>query len=309
MPPSPLLPSIPLLLCVLGGAVALQSGPGIAPDRSQPGSVAHEITQNNLELGFTDRDHPFMIQVVADTFYQGSPPEEIGRGADETRHKVTLTRDFYLSQTEITQAQWEFALGSNPARFSDCPDCPVEEVSWLEAIDYCNALSALEGFTPAYVIDTTGVSWADTANGYRLPTEAEWEFACRAGSSSAFHSGGISNPDCADTTLEAIAWYCGNRSTPARPQAVRAKEPNAWHFHDLSGNVREWCWDWYEADYPTEDPLLDPRGPESGTQRVTRGGGYRSDARFCRSAGRLPINPASRYSYIGLRVARSIFTE
>lgn len=297
------LPSLlALLLCALGTAVAAPSTPITPP------TAALDSTRSDLEIGFTDRNKPFMIAVHADTFTQGSERDELGRGTDETAHRVVLTRDFFLSQTEITQAQWRYAVGNNPARFADCPDCPVEEVSWMDAISYCNALSAIEGLTPAYVIDTTGVTWSSEADGYRLPTEAEWEFACRAGTSSALYNGEIVNPDCADSTVAAIAWYCGNPSAPPRPQPVRQKEANAWALYDMSGNVREWCWDWYQADYPTEDPLIDPVGPETGSQRVTRGGGYLSDARFCRSAGRLPINPNSAYSYIGFRVARTVIT-
>lgn len=208
------------------------------------------------------------IWVEAGTFTMGSPEDELGRRDDEVQHEVTLTGDFYLMETEVTQAQWVSVMGSNPSHFSGCDECPVETVSWLDLVAYCNTLSGLEGRTPAYHVDGDSVSWDQNANGYRLPTEAEWEYACRAGSTTAFHNGPITRVGCGDPNLDEIGCHCGN--SEERTQRVGQKLPNAWGFYDMSGNVIEWCWDRW-GSYPG-GPLVDPTGPDSGAFRTARGG-------------------------------------
>lgn len=169
-------------------------------------------------------------------------------------------------------------------------------------MDYCNARSLQDGLDPAYEVNGASVSWDQDANGYRLPTEAEWEYACRAGSSSAFHNGGITVTECSpvEPNLKEIGWYCGNASSV--PHAVRKKAPNAWGLYDMSGNVCEWCWDWY-AGYPA-GPVIDPTGPESNPLRVLRGGAWISRAADNRSARRVAFYPVQFKDYLGLRVAR-----
>ena len=185
------------------------------------------------------------VLVEAGTFTMGSPESELGRSTRETQHGVTLTRDFYLSAAETTQAQWLAVMGTNPSGFPGCDDCPVETVSWYDAVDYCNALSALEGLDPAYEVNGTDVNWDPSANGYRLPTESEWEYACRAGTETAFYNGEIIDISCNDPNLDQIGWYCGNRGAwyepDGRPAEVGQKLPNAWNLYDMTGNVFEWC--------------------------------------------------------------------
>ena len=270
---------------------------------TEPPPGQGEGTGIGLEEAFWGGIKPRMLWIEPGTYRAGSPPTELGRGGDETLHEVQLTQGFYLAESEITQAQWRRVMRGEPSRNEGCDDCPVESVSWLEAAEYCNALSVLEGLRPAYAIDTTAVEWIRDADGYRLPTEAEWEYACRSETETALYVGPLTDVDCADAWVNLIGWYCGNRSAEG-PNPVKQKTPNDWSFYDMSGNVREWCWDYYEFDYPP-GPLIDPIGPSSGTGRVSRGGSYLSDARHCRSAGRSAFDSRSAYSYVGLRVARS----
>ena len=242
------------------------------------------------------------------TFLMGSPEDELGRennGQDETQHQVTLTRDFYIGENEVTQAEWTAVMGSNPSQFAGCDNCPVEWVTWYDVVDYCNARSDQEGLTPAYEVEGTSVSWDQDADGYRLPTEAEWEYACRAGTSTAFYSGGITSTGCDEPNLDPIAWYCGNNGDIGEPnygtKEVGQMRPNAWGIYGMSGNVEEWVWDRI-APYPA-GPVTDPIGPPSGFACV-RGGFWHTSALACRSANRYRDTQIRVRNYIGFRVAR-----
>lgn len=211
------------------------------------------------------------------TFMMGSPETEPDRSADEVEHPVTLTRPFALAQTPCTQEQWEAVMGINPSNFRG-PDRPVEQVSWDGAVEFCRQLTARqrrEGILPE------GWRW-------RLPTEAEWEYAARAGTTGARHG-----------ELEAIAWHHGNSGNLTHP--VKRKAANAWGLHDMMGNVWEWCADWY-GDYPTGS-VTDPVGPTSGSFRVYRGGSWNLGAKRARSASRYGIGPGYRYYFVGFRPA------
>ena len=199
-------------------------------------------------------------------------------------------------------------LGWNPSTFPGFDACPVEAVSWYEAVDYCNALSEREDRTPAYELDGTSVTWDPAANGYRLPTESEWEYACRAGTTTAFYSGPITKPRCELAwNLDRIGWYCGNNGEVGDPdygtKEGGQKVPNAWGLYDASGNVWEWCWDWY-GDYPA-GPVTDPTGPDSGSSRIFRGGSWLSYADNGRSAYRVRFAPDYRGNHLGFRPAIS----
>ncbi len=231
----------------------------------------------------------------------GSPATETGRQADETPHPVVLTRHLVASPHEVTQAEWTALMGDNPSRFPG-DDRPVETVTWYQAVEYCNRLSEQDGLTPAYTIDGPYVTWARDADGWRLPTEAEWELLCRAGTTTALCNGELTEQQCGpDANLDAVGWYCGNAPDGTRP--VGQKQPNAAGLYDMHGNVREWCWDWY-GDYP-EDAVLDPAGPESGFRRVVRGGSWHYFARECRSAARGAFYPDSADDFVGFRVVRN----
>ena len=241
------------------------------------------------------------VTIDPGVFMMGSPADELGRQDDEIPHEVELTRAFYLAETEVTQAHWIKVMGSNPSSYSGCDDCPVEEISWHDAVAYCNSLSVSEGLDPAYKVSGTKVTWDPAANGYRLPTEAEWEYACRAGTTTAFYSGAITEIQCAlDPNLDSIGWYCGNQ-VPNQTKEVGQKLANSWGLYDMSGNVWEWCWDW-RGDY-SPGTVTDPIGPDSGSDRMIRGGSWRSPARYCRSAARLHTGPGGRDDNIGFRPA------
>jgi formylglycine-generating enzyme required for sulfatase activity len=209
----------------------------------------------------------------------GSPGGEEDRFSAERQHPVVLTQGFFLAETECTQAQWEAVMGNNPSKFKGA-DRPVEQVSWDEAVDFCRKLTArqrAEGILPE------GWEW-------RLPTEAEWEYAVRAGTTGARHG-----------ELDNIGWHVGNSGNQTHP--VKQKAANAWGLHDMMGNVCEWCSDWY-GDYPTGS-VTNPKGPDSGSRRVLRGGGWNLVAGGARSAFRYGVDPGIRYANLGFRPALS----
>ncbi len=240
--------------------------------------------------------------VGAVVFAMGSPPAEPGREPDETQHVVVLTNRVLASPHEVTQAEWS-ALGlDNPSRFL-APDLPVERVTWLQAASYCNLRSAVDGLAPAYIIEGDHVTWLREADGWRLPTEAEWEWLCRAGTTTALAGGPLAATACEpDPVLGDWGWYCGNAGPGTHP--VGGKNANAFGLHDMHGNVWEWCWDWYAPYVP--GPVLDPEGPASGFRRVIRGGSWYYYARDCRSASRGFYFPDSADDIVGFRVVRTV---
>jgi formylglycine-generating enzyme required for sulfatase activity len=207
------------------------------------------------------------------TFLMGSPPSEAGRSSDETQHKVTLTKGFYLGTHEVTQNQWRAVMGNNPSIFKG-DNLPVEQVTWKECQDFCTKLGQLDG------------------KRYRLPTEAEWEYACRAGSAMAYFFG--DDPK----QLGDYAWY--NANAERKMHEVGTRKANAWGMYDMHGNVWEWCQDWY-GPYPPED-LRDPQGCNNGDARVLRGGIWNAIPRFCRAAYRYKDEAGRRFQ-VGCRVA------
>ncbi len=222
--------------------------------------------------------------IPAGTFIMGSPADELGRETDETQHEVRLSKPLYMQTTEVTQAQWTVVMGTNPFYFKSCGvNCPVENVSWDDVQAFITALNAL------------GIGT------YRLPTEAEWEYAARAGSTMAFANGPITEVGCADDPiLDAMGWYCYNSNNTT--QRVAHKQPNAWGLYDMHGNVYEWCQDWY-GDYPST-LTTDPTGPATGFSRVFRGGTYAEFASDCRSADRNYFYPDFKCDYLGFRLVR-----
>lgn len=186
---------------------------------------------------------------------------------------------FRLCSEPVTQAGYAAVTGEWPGA-GRRERCPVEGVSWWDAVRYCNARSLAEGLTAAYRIDGESVVWDEGADGYRLPTEAEWEYACRAGSAGPRYG-----------PLEEIAWYRGNSA--GRSHEVGGKRPNAWGFHDMLGNVWDWCWDVYDPEV-------------YGTYRVLRGGGWFDEHWSCRAGVRRRSHPTFRVDDVGFRVARSV---
>ncbi len=240
------------------------------------------------------------VRIEPGTFTMGSPEGEEGRHDNETQHEVTITRAFWLQSTEVTQGQWRAVMGTSPSYFSSCgDDCPVETVSWEDAVAYVNALSASEGLDACY----SGSTFAGLGcEGYRLPTESEWEYAARAGTTTATYAGDLTAADCDDATLPGIAWFSCNSAR--RTHEVGTKRVNGWGLYDMLGNVSEWTGDWYSSSYPSGS-VRDPLGPDGGSSRVVRGGGWGGGARFVRAARRSSRGPARRSSYLGFRPARS----
>jgi formylglycine-generating enzyme required for sulfatase activity len=216
----------------------------------------------------------------------GSPVKEKFRSKNETLHKVILTKPFYLQTTEVTQAQWIEIMGENPSQFTDCGrDCPVENVSWDDCREFVKRLNQREN-----------------TDKYRLPDEAEWEYACRAGRTAAFANGAITESGCGhDPNLGKIGWYCANAWRKTHP--VGRKKKNNWCLYDMHGNVWEWCQDWY-GQYP-KGVVINPKGADFGPKRVIRGGSFRNYAENCRSAYRFAYRADLRVNNVGLRMARS----
>lgn len=208
---------------------------------------------------------------------------------------VQITHRFALAETEVTQEHYQRVMGQNPSGFSGGGDLPVENVSWLDAVAYCNRLSKMENREPCYDIQGQTVTWPKGLDcpGYRLPTEAEWEYAARADQKTEY---------AGSDQLDEVGWYLDN--SQRRTQLVASKKPNAWGLYDLSGNVWEWTWDWY-ASYQ-KGPISDPMGPDKGQGRVLCGGAWSGIAVFARVAYRGFDHPGDRNRDIGFRVARSL---
>ena len=221
-----------------------------------------------------------MLLIPSGTFTMGcSASTSYGCDSDENpTHQVTLSKDFYLGKTEVTQAQWQAKMGNNPSYYSGNANNPVEQVSWND----------IAGF--------------NTATGLRLPSEAEWEYACRGGTTTAFHSmPGYSNGTNVDSLLGNIAWYSSNAGYTTHP--VAGKAANAFGMYDMSGNVYEWCNDWYGITYYSTSPSTNPAGPATGSSRVLRGGALNYYSDSCRSSKRR--FGVTGNNTFGFRVART----
>jgi len=249
------------------------------------------------------------VRIAQGTFLMGSPPDDKGAWDDEAQHEVTLTTPIEMMTTPVTQAHWLRIFRANPSSFKGHLGRPVDTVSWYDAVAFANALSIADGLPPAYFLSEeigtlVGGDYRCSAQlaaespyltcGWRLPTEAEWEYACRAGSTTARYNGSDSGQ------LDEIAWFQGNSAKTTHP--VGGKVPNAWGLHDMLGNVWEWCWDWYD-DYP--GTVTDPVGPASGSLRVARGGSWNIDASNTRAAPRNRYGPGTRGNLVGFRLVRS----
>jgi formylglycine-generating enzyme required for sulfatase activity len=241
-----------------------------------------------------------MVKINGGTFTMGSPVNEAERGNNEVQHQVTVN-GFYMGKYEVTQKEWREVMGNNPSRFQG-DNLPVEQVSWYNAVEYCNERSQREGLTPAYTINGTNVRWDRNANGYRLPTEAEWEYACRAGTSGPFSTG--NNITTSQANYDGNKPYNNNAKGSYREKTVNVGSfgSNAWGLYDMHGNVWEWCWDWY-GDYPS-GTQTNPADTSTGTDRVFRGGSWSNYARYLRSAHRVSYAPTYRNGYLGFRLVR-----
>ena len=231
--------------------------------------------------------------VPSGAFQMGSPISDKARFPEEKLHPVRITRSFYMSTHEITQALYESVMEANPSALLEA-ELPVNQVSWYDSIQFANRLSLKEGLEPCYIINGQQVSWPKglDCEGYRLPTEAEWEYAAR-GNVPGKYSGGDS--------IEQVAWYEGNSSN--RIQPVGGKAPNTLGLYDMSGNVWEWVWDGYGA-YSTEE-AIDPTGEDLSAYRIRRGGSAGHLARYARNAYRIRVTPSFQSNELGFRIVRT----
>jgi formylglycine-generating enzyme required for sulfatase activity len=230
------------------------------------------------------------VLIPAGRFMMGSPDSEAGHQPDETQHEVTISRPFYMGISEVTQEQWQAVMGTRPwdelVFFRESRTNPASCISWADATEFCKRLSAKPG---------------QAGPPFRLPTEAEWEYACRAGTTTRFYFGDD------ESRLGDYAWW-GKNTWAVHEQyshAVGQKRPNGWGLHDMLGNVCEWCSDWY-GDY-SRGPVTDPAGPELGRVPVLRGGSWNDDApENLRCADRIDRGPGNRLGGYGFRVARNL---
>jgi formylglycine-generating enzyme required for sulfatase activity len=224
------------------------------------------------------------VKIPAGSFTMGCTVEQGSDcfGDEKPAHNVTLTGSFWLQTTEVTQGQWKSVMGNNPSEFSSCgDDCAVEQVSWYEAVAFAQKLSATERLRGG--------------SAYRLPTEAEWEYAARAGQGMKY-AGSNSAGD--------VAWHDGNSGEKTHP--VGQKLPNDWGLYDMSGNVWEWTGDWYDGDVYEQGDSVDPVGPSAGAYRVRRGGSWYDAPRDARVANRIRITPGYRGFNFGVRLLKTI---
>jgi formylglycine-generating enzyme required for sulfatase activity len=259
---------------LISGCRSAKDGGGAAGQQQEEATKSLGVGKT-LTLDLRNSMTMKLVLIPAGKFLMGSPIREEGRGNDEGQHEVTISKPFYMGVYDVTQEQYEQVMGQNPSHFKGAKN-PVEMVSWDEAVEFCKKLSAKTGKT------------------VQLPTEAQWEYACRAGSKTRFCFGN----DDMDMGLDEYGWYAGNSSNVTHP--VGQKKPNAFGLYDMHGNVFQWCSDWYGA-YPAGG-VTDPTGPADGQARVFRGGSWSSNQQGCRSAFRGDNSPDTRLIIYGFRV-------
>ena len=268
-----------------GGALAAGKGKNIAA-KNLPDAVRNETRTDHETAVFKNLIGMEFASIPRGNFIMGSPSGEPGRTIFEVQNEVFIEEPFYIQTTEVTQWQWEEVMGDNPSYFSECgEDCPVENVSWVDVQIFIKKLNQMDSFGT-----------------YRLPTEAEWEFVCRSGSSTAFSNGDLTNMEChSDSRLDEIAWYHCNSGGKTHP--VAQKTPNRWGVYDMHGNVSEWCQDVYVTDYSQilYEHIVDLAFI---ADRVSRNCSYDDTAVSCRSAARVNFQPDLRSNAIGFRLVR-----
>ena len=258
--------------------------------------------EKNLTIPLSEKVSLDMIWIEPGSFMMGSPVGELGRDDGETQHRVTLTKGYWLGKYEVTQEQYKAIMGNNPSKFVG-DNLPVEQVSWDDAMEFCRKLTDRLGDT--------------LPKGYKcsLPTEAQWEYACRAGTTSSLNSGkNVTSAEMGEKgvcdNLDEVGWYWmnggmknwnggNNPSTCTHPGGM--KKPNAWGLYDMHGNVCEWCLD--APIFYTSSLVTDPKGPSTGAHRVCRGGSWYDVPRYCRSASRNCHAPGYRDFSLGFRLA------
>ncbi len=265
-------------------AVVEEDGASPADLETEAVTAADAETEDSPDLPtFTNSIGMEFVLCPAGTFLMGSPLEEVGRTEFETPHEVTLSTPFYMGLSEVMQSHYEEVMGTNPSKFPG-KRTPVQNVSWADAVAFCEKLSEREGRT------------------YRLPTEAEWEYACRAGTTTPFSFGETISADQVNFNAKVVYGEGERGIYRARPVAADGMEPNAWGIIGMHGNVQEWVADWYDQRYYAKSPKVDPTGPATGRMRAMRGGNYVAHPQYCRSAHRFGASPGHKFMSMGFRV-------
>lgn len=305
------LTAIFLSLVMLVSLAACSSANDMDGESASQSSVSSQSADTSETA--TNQEAPEgLVLIEGGSFQMGSPDSEPWRSEDETQHSVTVS-NFYISPYELTQGEYQAVMDENPSSFSG-ENLPVDNISWLDAVIYCNARSEQEGMAPAYTIDGQNVTWNREADGYRLPTEAEWEYACRAGTDTPFNT---ENSPGADEVnyyghypYEIEGNYFSQDDLDTQPGEYRETtvevgsfSPNTFGLYDMHGNVSEWVWDYY-GSYGTEEQT-DPTGPETGSLQVYRGGGWNDFAKNMRSAYRATLEQDHGSFNIGIRLVRN----
>jgi formylglycine-generating enzyme required for sulfatase activity len=272
---------------LLFGTLALLGG----CKRKAPDDVSKDAADNPAEIKAESGVE--MVLLPAGRFIMGDKDE-----VDAQPHEVFVS-SFYIDKYPVIQEQYKKVMSENPSRWKADKN-PVEQVRWSDAVKYCNALSLKEGLQPCYDLQTWRCNF--DANGYRLPTEAEWEYACRAGTETKYFFGNDSSK------LKNYAWLDENSS--GKPHPVGQKKPNPWGLYDMSGNVWQWCNDFYQVDYYQQSPEENPKGPDAGETKVVRGGAWKFSADSCRSGYRYNEDPGYSdvcfgYDIYGFRCVRN----
>jgi len=279
---------------------------GVQLTEDAPAPDAWHWNEGDVMLGGGPRMP--MVKIAAGRFTLGSGPHEVGRDTDEDAHEVTLS-EYWIGATEVTQAQWKAVMGTEPSScVHGCGDTyPVNEVSWEDMARFANVLSASLELQQCYREDSGSWVWDSDCDGFRLPTEAEWEHAARAGTTTPYHFG-IRSDLCDNANIQrGFEDPCDDGREEVQPvtlEPVGTYRANPWGLFDMHGNVRESVWDW-SGPYPS-GPSVDPRGPASGYARGLRGGSFETDGRFARTAFRDSIGPTTSSDSNGFRCARSI---
>lgn len=255
-------------------------------------------------LSFTDNPINYMVKVEGGTFKMGSKTSDKFADNDEQNEHSVTVKDFELCKFEVTVWQWKEYVKANKLKMPIKPtwgfidNYPINNITWEEAVLYCNWLSKKEKLSPAYSKSGPNIVCNFKANGYRLPTEAEWEYAAKGGKKAK------ETKFSGSTSANEIAWHKEN--SKGSPHTVGTKLPNELGIYDMSGNVWEWCWDWYNTDYYKIEDGNNPRGPEMGERKSVRGGSWDSKVNYLRPANRISTVPSKTHEFYGFRIARSI---
>lgn len=248
------------------------------------------IRIDSVQLKIAPRPPFITKEIAAGKFMMGS---NTGFSDELPVREVTVTRGFLAMETELTQDLWSFVMQYNNSSGLN-NSMPADNMTWEEAVEFCNALSVIDGLNKCYSVSGGNVVWNSQANGWRLPTEAEWEYMCRAGSDKDFGGSG---------EVDLLGWYSSNSGINLHP--VKEKQANAWGLYDVHGNVWEWCWDWYSEDYYSLGDNTDPDGPGQGARKVLRGGAFNSGVIYTRASNRTFSQAGTEGT--GVRIVRNNF--